>query len=245
MNRSTILLGVILVVCVVLVVGSVLAQEQLNTLLGPFRFRDVSRVFRFVTPFVPPFSAPVPDVNPVRRPSLLIATSRGLLGAFATYAFLFFASLITLFGFPAQLRKVRDSYRQGVNMLLRMLGIGGFGTLVVLLLAMLGLLTFVAFPLSFILLLVLVLAAWGGLVGLALAVGQWINRRVGLKGVSPLLDLAFGILVLYTLTRIPFAGTILLALLTMWALGAVLLTRFGLGGVWSLAAFTQLEESQS
>lgn len=241
MNRSTILLGLLLIVCVVILVGSVLAQEQLAVLLGPFRFRDFSRFFRFLPPVT--LNPASPDV--VRRPSLFIASARGLLAALASYAFLFFAGVLTLFGFPRQLRLVRDSYTRGVNTLLRMLGIGGFGTLVMVLLVMLGLLTIVAFPLSFILLLALILAAWGGLVGLALAVGQFINRRVGLKASSPLLDLAFGALVLYTFVRIPFAGTILLVLLTMWALGAVLLTRFGLGGAWSLAAFNQLEESQS
>jgi len=239
MNRSTLLLGLVLLICIVVVVGSVLAQEQLATLLGPFRFRDFSRFFRFV----PPVNPTTPEV--VRHPSLLVATGRGLLSALASYAFLFFAGVLTLFGFPRQLRAVRDSYTQGVNMLLRMLGIGGFGTLVVVLLVMLGVLTFAAFPLPLVLLVALLLAAWGGLVGLTLAVGQFINRWAGVKNPSPLLDLAFGTLVLFSLTKIPFAGTILLVLLTMWALGAVLLTRFGQGGAWSLTAFSQLEESHS
>jgi hypothetical protein len=241
MNRSTLLLSLVLLICIVVVVGSVLAQEQLATLLGPFRFRDFSRFFRFVTPGNPS----TPNVDVVRHPSLLVATGRGLLSALASYAFLFFAGVLTLFGFPGQLRAVRDSYTQGVNTLLRMLAIGGFGTLVVVLLVMLGVLTFAAFPLPLVLLVALLLAAWGGLVGLTLAVGQFINRWAGIKNSSPLLDLAFGTLVLFSLTKIPFAGTILLVLLTMWALGAVLLTRFGQGGAWSLTAFSQLEESHS
>ncbi len=238
-TRSAVLLSLLLLVCLVVLVASAFAQEQLTTLLGSFRFRDVSRLFRFVLPGEEaPFTL-------FRRPSLLVGLGRDLLSSIAAYAFLFFAGLLTLFGFPRQLRVLRNAYTEGVSSLLRMLGIGAFGALVLLLLMMLGLLTFAIFPLPLVLLVALLLAAWIGLVGLALAVGQFVNRWAGLTSASPILDLAFGVLILFTATRIPFLGVILLVLLTLWALGSVLLTRFGHGGVWTLAPFNQLEESQS
>jgi len=237
--RSVVVLGLIVVVCVAVIVVSALVQEQLAAVFGPFRFREFSRFFGFLTPRL--FGQP----EFFRRASPVIAGWRSILSAIASYAFLFLAGLLTVFAFPRQLRVVRDAFEHGAGELLRMLGIGTFSALMFLCLAVLGILTFFAFPLLLVLPLALLLAAWGGLVGLALAFGRALNRRAGLARSSPILDLAFGALVLFALTRIPVAGLIILVMISLLALGAVAATRLGAGGAWSLAELGPVEETQS
>jgi hypothetical protein len=236
-TRSIVLLGLVVVVCLLVIAGSAFAREQLGAVFSPLPFREIPRLFRFNWPG----AAGQPDV--VRRSTGLLALGRSLISAAGLYIFLFLAGTLTLFAFPRQLRRVRDAYYQGPNRWLYMLGIGGFGALVLGLLSVLGVLTFAGIPLSLAVLAIFMLSAWGGLAGLALAAGRAVNRRLGLPDSSPLLDLAIGALVLFSPTRIPLAGAIFLVLIVLWALGAVLITRFGQGGVWSLAAFHQVEDS--
>jgi hypothetical protein len=237
--RSVVVLGLIVVVCVAVIVVSALVQEQLAAAFGPFRFRELFRLFGFFTPRT--FGQP----EFFRRAAPVIAGWRSILSAIASYAFLFLAGLLTVFAFPRQLRVVRDSFDHGAGELLRMLGIGTFSALMFLCLTVLGILTFLAFPLLLVLPLALLLAAWGGLVGLALAFGRTLDRWAGLKQSSPILDLAFGALVLFALMRIPLAGVVVLVMISLLALGAIVATRFGVGGAWSLAELEPVEDVQS
>jgi hypothetical protein len=50
-------------------------------------------------------------------------------------------------------------------------------------------------------------------------------------------DLTVGILIVFTLGRIPAAGWVFVAILGALALGVVIDSRFGAGGPWSLAEF--------
>jgi hypothetical protein len=47
--RSVVVLGLVVVVCVAVIVVSALVQEQLAAAFGPFRFRELSRLFGFFT----------------------------------------------------------------------------------------------------------------------------------------------------------------------------------------------------
>jgi len=162
---------------------------------------------------------------------------REVAGALAAYSFLFLAGVLALFSLPRRLRVVRDAFGRGLGEGFRLFGVGVLGGLALLLLTALGLFVFVAAPLSLALLAALLLAVWGGLVALALALGRGISRRVGLAQSSPLLDLALGNLLILTLGRLPVAGWFIVALLGALALGAVIVTRFGSGDAWSLAEF--------
>jgi hypothetical protein len=86
---------------------------------------------------------------------------------------------------------------------------------------------------------VLLVIVWAGLVGLGLAIGRAITGPVASGRPSPIADLALGVLVMYAVARIPVAGWVLTVLLAAPALGAVVLTRLGTGGGWSLAAFDE------
>ncbi len=237
-TRSIIVLGLIIIICIAVIAASALAQAHLAAAFGPFRFGNLPRLFGSFAPRL------LDRGGPPRPASPLMASWRGIAAAAASYAFLFLSGLLALFVFPRQLRTIRDSYRHGASGLLTMLGIGLLSALAFACLTVLGVFTFSAFPLPLVVPLAVLLAAWGGLMGLALAVGGVLDRWAGIHRASPVLDLAMGTLALYALARIPVAGPILFVILSMLALGAVIATRFGAGGLWSLAVFSQVEETQ-
>lgn len=81
-----------------------------------------------------------------------------------------------------------------------------------------------------------------GLVAMLLVVGSGVRGRFRLAAVSPLADLAVGLLVVFPFTLIPAIGWIVLGLLGAIGTGAVIATRFGDGTGWSLSSLS--EESQ-
>jgi hypothetical protein len=226
-RRPYVLLGGLVLAAVVVVVISTLAAGQLEAaaepprLLGPleFLFGSFGR-------------GPFGRFGPFGRH---LAGWRGLASALGAYCFLYLAGLLALLALPRRLRAVRDAFGRAPRNWLRLFGIGALAALLMLLLVALGLFTFALFPLPVVLIAALILAAWGGVVGLALALGGGLRRAAGLAQASPMFDFALGLLLVFALGRIPFAGWIIVPLFGALALGAVVITRFGMGGVWSLA----------
>lgn len=232
-RRALFVLGGLVVAAVAVVIVSSLVAGQLESgpetvrILGPFDF-FVGRFGR----------GPFGRFGPFGRH---LAGWRGLASALGAYCFLYLAGLLTLLALPRRLRAVRDAFGPSPRNWLRLFGIGALAALLMVLLAALGLFTFAFFPLPLVLVAALVLAAWAGVVGLALALGGGVRRRAGLASPSPLLDFALGLLVVFALGRIPFAGWVIVTLIGAVALGAVLTTRFGTGGAWSLAELSNGE----
>ena len=164
-----------------------------------------------------------------------LAGWRGLASALGAYCFLYLAGLLTLLALPQRLSRVRNAFGSSPRTWLRLFGIGALAILLMVLLVALGLFTFALFPLPLVLVTALVLAAWAGVVGLALALGGGLRRTAGLAAAPTMLDFALGLLLVFALGRIPYAGWVIVTLIAALALGAVVMTRFGTGGVWSLA----------
>jgi hypothetical protein len=239
-TRSGLRLGLIVAGCVAVIVLSAYLREQLTPVSGPFRFRELLRWPGFVA--LRAFGDPeVFRGRPPALPGWRVIASVG-----AAYVFLFLVGMLTLFVIPRRMRVLRDAFRPRIGGWLRLLGVGACGAVVLALLSVLGLFTLPPLlPVPFVLPLALFLAVWGGLVGLALAVGHAVSRWAGLAQPWPVLDLALGTLALYSLVRVPLAGPVILTLLGALALGAMILTRFGGGGAWSLAEFQPREDVQS
>lgn len=237
-RRPVIVLGGLVLAAVAVVIVSSLLAGQLETspepgrLLGPFSF--------LLGPFGRRF-------GPFGRH---LAGWPGLASALGAYCFLYLAGLLTLLALPRPLRVVRDAFGPSPRNWLRLFGIGALALLLVLLLAALGLFTFALFPLPLVLITALVLAAWAGVVGLALALGGGLRQAVGLAAsaaggtAAPMFDFALGLLLVFALGRIPFAGWIIVSLIAALALGSVVITRLGTGGIWSLAELTNGESSK-
>ncbi len=232
-RRSLLLLALLIVVCLATVL---LSTYVTNRLPG--------------TVFVQrgPEPAPLPGVG--IGPFVEVAPfgphpegGRGIVAAAASFVFLYLASVLVLFIFPRRLRLARDGLMAGGVNALRLLGIGALAGIAALLLTILGSFAFVAFPVSVLVLAGVLLAVWGGMVAVALAIGRGISRRAGVGAASPVFDLTIGILIVFTLGRIPVAGWFFVALLAALALGVVIDSRFGAGGPWSLAEFQAGEEA--
>jgi len=226
-RRAVLILGGLVVLAVAVVVISSLVAGQLDFSpppgrpLGPFDFL-LGRFGRGTLGRFGPFGRH-------------LAGWRGLASALGAYCFLYLAGLLTLLALPQRLSVVRHAFGSSPRNWLRLFGIGLLAMLLMVLLVALGLFTFALFPLPLVLVTALVLAAWAGVVGLALALGGGLRRAAGLAAASPMLDFALGLLFVFALGRIPFAGWVIVTLIAALALGAVVMTRLGAGGAWSLA----------
>jgi hypothetical protein len=234
-RRSYLLLAVLIVVCLAAIGISINAANRLPT-----------------TVFVPAGREPLPfpgtGIGPIVRAAPFgphPAGWRGAVAAVASFCFLYLVSVLALFIFPRRLRLARDGLMAGTGQVLRLLGIGALAGVAAVLLTMLGAFAFVASPVSLLLLAGLLLAVWGGMVAVALAIGHRISRWAGVQAPSPVFDLTVGILLVFTLGRIPVAGWVFLAILGSLALGVVIESRFGAGGSWSLAEFEAGEEGNA
>jgi hypothetical protein len=227
-RRALILLGGLALAAVAVVVVSSLVAGQLDTAAaepgrgpGPLGF------------FLGGFGrGPFGRFGPFGRH---LAGWRGLASALGAFCFLYLAGLLTLLVLPRRLSVVRAAFGSSPRNWLRLFGIGALAMALLLLLVALGLFTFALFPLPLVLITALILAAWAGVVGLALALGRGLRRAAGLATAAPMLDFGLGLLLVFALGRIPFAGWVIVLIIGAVALGAVVVTRLGTGGVWSLA----------
>jgi hypothetical protein len=226
-RRSFILLAGLVIVAVAIVIVSSLVAGQLDASAQP------GRALGPLDPLLGRFGrGAIGRFGPFGRH---LAGWRGLASALGAYCFLYLAGLLTLLALPQRLRVVRDAFGASGRNWLRLFVIGLLALLLMVLLAALGLFTFALFPLPLVLITALVLAAWAGVVGLALGLGGGLRRAAGVAAASPMLDFALGLLWVFALGRIPFAGWVIVSLIAALALGAVVMTRLGSGGVWSLA----------
>jgi hypothetical protein len=230
-KRTVLLLGLLIAICLAILALSAYATNRLSTGFVPLGARENIRI---------PGLEPLGQVGPRGpRPE----GWREVVAAGASFCFLYLVSLVALFLFPRRLRLARNGLMAGWGPGLRLLGIGLLAGVAALLLTVLGTFAVVAFPVSLLLLAGLLVAVWGGTVAVALALGHGITRWAGLKTSSPVFDLALGILIVFTLGRIPVAGWVFVAILCALALGIVIDSRFGAGGPWSLADFQIAEEA--
>jgi hypothetical protein len=146
--------------------------------------------------------------------------------------------ILVLFAVPRFVRRVSDSFAGGTRTLIRYLLAG---LLLAAALATISVLTSFyihLLPLPIVLVFVFLLAALGGVVSLEYEMGRELLRRAGWS-TSPIASLALGTLLVFATTRIPYLGPWLLALLWLTGAGAVVATKFGSGGRWSLAALEE------
>src|SRR5215510_5767884 len=229
-RRGLIFLALLVVVAVAVVVVSSLVAGQLDAATGQ-PGRPLGQLGLLLGGFGP---GPFGRFGPFGRH---LAGWRGLASALGAFCFLYLAGLLTLLVAPRRLSVVRDAFGPSARGWLRLFGVGALALVLLVLLVALGLFTFALFPLTIALLTALLLAAWAGVVGLALALGRGLRRAAGAQraGAAPMLDFALGLLLVFALGRIPFAGWGIVLLIGAVALGAVVTTRLGTGGDWSLA----------
>jgi hypothetical protein len=188
--------------------------------------------------------------GPPRFPGVVFIFGRplpgwlGVLSVIGAYLFLYISGLIVFFLIPRQMGVMRDAFlpaqaREAWKNWLFFLGVGILSLLALALLSALGLLTAAAFPLPLFLLALLLLVVWIGLITFGLVIGAGLHRLAGAQQAAPLGELALGLLVVFALGRLPFVGWLFTLLMAALSLGAVVATRLGFGGMWTLNGLEQ------
>jgi len=158
-----------------------------------------------------------------------------LVGNLATLVRDFLAGSLVLFLLPERMRAMTFGARGGFRRLLRPFFVGLLIAVVLGAIALLSMLSFHTFPLPFLLAAVFFLQAWIGSVALAFALGEAWLSRAGWSTRRPLYALAYGTLLLFAATTIPYAGWVFLGVIWLTGAGVTLTTHFGSGSAWSLA----------
>lgn len=236
-KRSLVLLSGLALLCLLAILVSTFVMDALAPSWYPFviKRREWSPVPR------PPKEPPRFEGRLFFRLVPFGIHRRGLPGIsryIASLVFFYLLSTILLFLFPRRLRVVTKAMTSGdLRRKLRLAAVGMIGVLAALLLASLGFFVFIGLSLLPLLLLGVSIALYVGLVGVSLALGNWIKRRAQLIEESPLLELTIGVLVLFIIGMIPILGWLFIGAAVIFGLGAILSTKFGTGERWSLEEF--------
>jgi len=155
---------------------------------------------------------------------------------------LYVIGVLTLFAAPRAVRRVADKFMDTPGRLARLALFGFLFTVLVLAVSISSALALGTFPLTILLFAMLFSGGIFGIVTLALAIGRGLMRRAGWGHLSPLYALLLGELIIFSLCRIPWAGSVLFAIFSSLGLGAVIASRFGSGESWSLNILTEEEK---
>lgn len=241
MTRSTILIGGLAAVCLLIIaLAAVLTPPPDPLVIERFRLLGRERLGGIALARFPFLFGPFG----LHRPG-----AEGLVGKVAGLAFVYLSWTALLFLLPERIGRMAavmaPSAWRGPG---RLFAIGLAGLAAATLLNLLGFYTLVGIPVSLALALILTLVVYVGLSGLAFGLGRAIRYRLGRQTGSPLLDLALGTLVIYALGAIPVAGWLVVGAASVYAFGAVVVTRFGStspGQPWSLQALEPGAQEES
>jgi hypothetical protein len=161
------------------------------------------------------------------------------------------AGLIThlLFGvlilnlLPQRIHQMVIQIHSGWRVWVRTFAVGLFLSLGLVALSFLSTFAIHTMPVIILLLIGFLFASAVGMVAIAFTIGKALLNRAEWLQRSPILTLAFGILLLFSLTRIPYLGGISLLLLWFVGTGISILTRFGSGEAWHLQSLMEEMET--
>jgi len=161
-------------------------------------------------------------LNPLQALRVFLSNGAGLV----------LLALAALLIFPSRARATVERFegRHGIEIAL-ITGVAVF--LLTLAAATLLRYTLVFLPVIPILLLVVMAAALFGIACISLATGRFLNRRLKLNAVHPLIAALAGALVVFDLAVIPCAGVFVLGAFAIAGLGLAVVTRFGSPSGWS------------
>jgi hypothetical protein len=150
----------------------------------------------------------------------------------------YLAGVLLLYLAPRRVARVAAALGAGRD-LLRHLLLGALIVVGLSALAVLSMLSAHTFPLPFLLLGALFLAALGGVVAITFRLGRDLAARAGWAQASPLTHLAMGSLVIFALTRVPYLGVVVLILIWLTGAGVAAASRFGSRAGWTLAPLVE------
>lgn len=155
-------------------------------------------------------------------------------GLLINLAALFWGGVFILYLLTRPIQRMASDFDVGLRPLFRLSGLGLAITLFALLTAGAMAMTPITAPMAFLLVLLLLLAAFVGTTALGMALGRWITSKCGWEIESPLLIFGLGTLVLTLLFRFPYVGIGFIVLAYLIGLGLITTTRLGSGQTWTL-----------
>lgn len=167
-------------------------------------------------------------------PGAVFVEANPYVNALAGLVSYYLVGVLVVFAVPRAIRRLADDLAGGTRSLAQYLFAGILLAVMLLAVALLTAVFAHLFPVPIVLLFVFFIAALSGVVALQYELGRDLLRRAGGPGASPLAALAVGTLLLFSATRVPYIGPLVLAAVWMTGAGLVLTTRFGSGGRWSL-----------
>lgn len=163
----------------------------------------------------------------------------------AAYIFMYINGILLLFFIPGRIRRISDEIVQDWKARGRLIAIGLLSFVAVCATVLVGFLAVFAAPFSLALMFVFLTGAWIGWEVVAFALGSWLSRKAGMTESNPLVSLGAGLLVLQVFTAIPLLGWFPMVVCLSLGTGAIVLTRFGSSGPWSLKELTDGKNSAS
>lgn len=215
-----------------------LRLEGRTTTIG-FRSR-----YSLVAPFTNPAAAT--EARPDRRPGIQITNyflypfgihQRGLSGiglCLASLIIMLGLFVAVLYLFPRRLLRMCDVISSNWRQVLRSVAIGILGYILVALLIVLLAIQVIGIPLAVLAVFATLLLSLVGLVVSSLTIGRWVATQLGTGLPSPVMELTFGILLIFPLSILPVVGWAVATLAAALGFGAALLTKFGSEEGWTL-----------
>lgn len=145
------------------------------------------------------------------------------------------SGILVLFTFPAQIRRLEKAFSNTLRGLVRLAVLGLLTTILVIAVGVSSALTMGTFPLTIFLGSILFLCGFVGSVALAYTLGRELLTRADWDHLSPLYALLVGLLILFSLSRLPFVGIVFTIVFTCTGIGGMIATRFGSGLLWDLS----------
>jgi hypothetical protein len=167
-------------------------------------------------------------------PGVALVEANAYVNALAGLVSHYLVGVLVLFAVPRTVRRLADTLAGGRRSLASHLLAGILLAATLLAIALLTAIFAHLFPVPIVLFFVFFVAALSGVIALQFELGRELLRRAGRSGASPLAALAVGTFLLFSATRVPYLGPLVLAAVWLTGAGLVLTTRFGSGGRWSL-----------
>lgn len=172
-------------------------------------------------------------------PGMAPPVVEGVAGMFIALLAQYLLGVVVLFLIPGRVRAMAGTLRTGGRRLARVFLIGLSAVVLIAAIGLLAVLSVQMFPLPFLLLGLLFMAALGGVVAIEFELGRELLARAGWYGDRPLLALALGTLLAFALANLPLVGWPALGGLWLTGAGAAVASRFGSGRTWSLHALVE------
>lgn len=161
-----------------------------------------------------------------------------LLSQFSTIGALiatYLSGILVLFVFPIQIKRMEAALSTSKKGTLLIAVQGLLVAMLTLAIAVGSSLAMGTFPLSIFLGSILFLSGFTGIITIGYTLGHFLLKRADWNDVSPLASLLLGLLIFFSVTRIPYLGNVIAPVFICLGIGVVFTTRFGTGRAWSLA----------